>query len=306
MIRVIVPTLNAASGWSEFASALTACVDPQQVLIIDSESTDGTPQLAHAQGFSVHSIRRSEFNHGRTRQAAAEMSPEAEILIYLTQDAILADSESISSLLSAFDDPAVAVACGHQLPRKGAGAIEVHARLFNYPAVSSIRDMNARARLGFKTIFISNSFAAYKRSVLIEVGGFPQDVIFGEDTVTAARILRAGHKIAYIAQAKVYHSHSYTMMQEFQRYFDIGVLHNRESWMLEMFGGVRNEGNRYVASELKYLCRHDPSKIPSAILRSLLKYVGYRLGRMEDKLSIRVKNRLSMHRSFWSRPSRNS
>jgi rhamnosyltransferase len=93
VIRVIVPTLNAASGWSEFVSALTACADPQQVLIIDSESTDGTPQLAQAQGFSVHSIHRSEFNHGRTRQAGAEMSPDAEILIYLTQDAILADSE---------------------------------------------------------------------------------------------------------------------------------------------------------------------------------------------------------------------
>jgi rhamnosyltransferase len=218
----------------------------------------------------------------------------------------VADSESISSLISAFEDPAVAVAFGHQLPRKGAGAIKAHARRFNYAALSSIRDMNARARLGFKTIFISNSFAAYRRSVLIEVGGFPQDVIFGEDTVTAARILRAGHKIAYIAQAKVYHSHSYTMIQEFKRYFDIGVLHNRESWMLEMFDSVLNEENRYVASEINYLRRHNPSKIPSAILRSLLKYVGYKLGRMEDKLSVRVKYHLSMHRAFWNELSRNS
>ena len=45
------------------------------------------------------------------------------------------------------------------------------------------------------------------------VGGFPCDVIFGEDTVTAAKFLLAGWKIVYAAKAQVYHSHSYTWMQ---------------------------------------------------------------------------------------------
>jgi rhamnosyltransferase len=59
--------------------------------------------------------------------------------------------------------------------------------------------------LGIKSIFISNSFAAYRRSALLAVGGFRKDVIFGEDTVTAARLLLSGYQVAYSAQACVYH-----------------------------------------------------------------------------------------------------
>lgn len=305
VIGVIVPTLNAASGWVKFASALTFCVDPQQVLVIDSASTDETRYLARASGFRVHSIPRSEFNHGGTRQIAAEMFAEADILLYLTQDAILEGPDSIAELVAAFDDPQIAAAYGRQLPRENAGAIEAHGRLFNYPDTSHIRDIHAREQYGFKTIFISNSFAAYRRSMLMRVGGFPTNIIFGEDTVTTARLLCAGYKVAYVANAKVYHSHDYTLAQEFKRYFDIGVLHNREHWLLDKFGGTNGEGRKFVLSELDFLMGHDARLIPSAILRTILKYAGYKLGSIEDNLPNKVKRHLSMHRSFWDNRSSN-
>ncbi len=154
-------------------------------------------------------------------------------------------------------------------------------------------------KIGFKSIFISNSFAAYRREALMAVGGFPRNVIFGEDTVTAAKLLLSGWKIAYVAEAQVYHSHSYSWRQEFRRYFDIGVLHARESWLLEEFGGAGGEGGRFVRSELSYLWPKHWWLIPSALIRTALKLVGYRLGRIEKKLSVRWKRRLSMHRRFW-------
>ena len=97
--RVIVPTLNAAADWPRFAPALLNCVRPEQVLIVDSESTDGTPDLARQAGFEVASINRKTFNHGGTRQLAAEMVPDAEIVAYMTQDAVLADVNSMARLL---------------------------------------------------------------------------------------------------------------------------------------------------------------------------------------------------------------
>jgi rhamnosyltransferase len=299
-LKVIVPTLNAAGNWPLFAPMLLASVPPEQVLVIDSESTDGTVTLAHESGFAVKSIARREFNHGGTRQLAAEMSPEAEILAYLTQDAVLADSQALDKLLEAIGEPAIAAAYGRQLPRRAAGAIEAHAREFNYPAISDIHDLASRERLGLKTIFFSNSFAAYRRSALLAVGGFRRDVIFGEDTLLAARLLLAGHKIAYAADACVYHSHDYTWAQEFQRYFDIGVLHYRERGLLQEFGHAGREGERFVLSELRYLRGRDPARIPSAIARTGLKLLGYRLGKMEARLSLQWKRRLSMHPAFWS------
>ena len=221
----------------------------------------------------------------------------------MTQDVALAGVGEIDKLLGVFGDPNIAAVFGRQLPRPAATPIEAHARLFNYPEQSSIRTWENREQLGFKAIFISNSFAAYRREALMAVGGFPKDVIFGEDTITAAKLLLAGWKIAYAAEAQVYHSHDYTWSQDFRRYFDIGVLHAREPWLLEEFGGTGGEGGRFVRSELHYLWRNRRAYIPSALIRTALKLVGYRLGRNENKLSLRWKQKLSMHRGFWKRNS---
>ena len=99
-VKVIVPTLNAAKDWPQFAPALLTCVRPEQVLVIDSESTDGTVKLAQAVGFQVCSVARAEFNHGGTRQMAAEKLPNTEILVYVTQDAVLAGPDALASLLA--------------------------------------------------------------------------------------------------------------------------------------------------------------------------------------------------------------
>jgi len=299
MLKVVVPTLNAAADWTRFASALLRCVRPDQVLIVDSESTDGTAQLALEAGFTVYSIAREEFNHGQTRQRAALMLPDAAILVYMTQDAILTGPDELKKMLATFDDTRVAAAYGRQLPRSQAGAIEAHARAFNYPSNSDVRELASRQRLGIKTIFISNSFAAYRRSALLEVGGFPTDVIFGEDSITAAKLLLAGYRVAYVSEACVCHSHSYTWTQELRRYFDIGVMHSREGWLLDEFGGANGEGKRFVLSELRYLAEREPWQIPSALVRTGFKLAGYRLGRMERRITLTLKRRLSMHPRFW-------
>ena len=299
MFSVIVPTLNAAPDWRRFAAALRACVPPDRVLIVDSESTDGTPELSRAAGFRVLTVARRDFNHGGTQQWATQFTGEPEILVFLTQDAVLADRDAVGKLLAAFEDPRVGAAYGRQLPRPEAGVIEAHARQFNYGASSDVRDFASRERLGFKTIFISNSFAAYRTSALMGVGGFPADVIFGEDTVAAGRLLLSGYKVAYVAEACVYHSHAYSWIQEFHRYFDVGVLHSRESWLLDQFGRTNGEGKRFVLSELKYLLDRDVRQIPSSLVRTALKLLGYRLGRMEARLAPELKRRLSANSHFW-------
>jgi rhamnosyltransferase len=298
---VVVPTLNAAKDWHHLAPPLLASISPDRVLIVDSSSMDGTADLAQAAGFRVHTIARSEFNHGGTRQLAVELLPSAEVLVFLTQDVEFAQHDAVSRLLEAFHDPTVAAAYGRQLPRRGATPIEAHARLYNYPEQSNVRTSASREQFGFKTIFISNSFAAYRRDALMAVGGFPRDVIFGEDTITAGRLVLAGWKIAYVAEAQVYHSHSYTWTQEFKRYFDIGVLHGKEDWLLDKFGGAGGEGRRFVRSELGYLWPSSKSSIPSATIRTAIKLTGYKLGRSERKLSVGWKRRLSMNPSFWDR-----
>lgn len=269
------------------------------MLIIDSGSPECILKIAQEAGFYVHQTCAADFNHGGTRQFAVDLNPNFDVIVFLTQDAILASPESIAKLLAVFAAEDIGAVYGRQLPRPTAEPIETHARLFNYPESSHICEFNDAARMGIKAAFMSNSFAAYRTEALAAVGGFPSNVILGEDTIVAAKMLMAGWKVAYQTDAQVYHSHDYNYLQEFRRYYDIGVMHARESWMLDAFGTPEGEGGRFVRSELSYLLKHAPWLVPSAVLRTVLKYLGYRLGRMESIFPLGLKRYLSMHKGYW-------
>jgi rhamnosyltransferase len=301
-VAVIIPTYNAAELWPALSEGIRMqSLSPDQVIVIDSSSKDGTAELARKEGFTVVEIPQHEFNHGGTRQMGADLAEDAEILIYMTQDAIPFGTDAFANLLRAFDDAEIGAAYGRQLPREEAGAIEAHARHFSYPAASRVRVWESRRSLGFKSIFFSDSFGAYRRSALMSVGGFSPDVIFGEDTLVVARLHRAGWKTAYVSDAAVRHSHAYSIAEEFRRYFDIGVLHARESWLVEQFGSASGEGRRFVVSELKYLSKHGGHLIPSAVARTFAKYLGYAIGRRERGIAPRLKHYLGLNRQYWSR-----
>ena len=300
-IAICIPILNAAETAHLFIGALQrqSFADLEK-LVIDSESTDGCVHIFSAAGFKVHSIPCGSFNHGKARQLGTELLSGAELIIFMTQDAILAGPHSVRQLIAAFDDPHVGAAYGCQLPREDAKLVAAHARIFNYPVKSHVRSKMDISRYGIKSAFISNSFAAYRWSALEAIGGFPTRCIVSEDTYVAARMLLAGWKVAYCAEAQVYHSHSYNWRQEFQRYFDIGVFHAREPWIRGKFGGAEGEGGRFLRSEMKYLARHAPHLIPSALVRTVVKYLGFRAGLVEKHLPLQVKRRMSMQKAFWN------
>jgi rhamnosyltransferase len=297
---IVIPTFNASRYWCELHAGLEAQrVSRDQVLVIDSSSTDNTRDLVRAAGYRLEIIPSASFRHGATRQLAAEHFDDAEFLVYLTQDAFLASPESIETLLSAFKDPLVGAAYGRQLPREQSDSIEYHARRFNYPDRSEVRDFACRERLGIRAAFFSNSFAAYRNSALKEVGGFPCNTIVSEEVSVVAQMLMAGWKSAYQAEAEVVHSHSFSLSQEFARYFDIGVHHYRERHVMDHFGRAEGEGLAFVKSEFRFLWSTDRWSIPRAFLRNLNKWGSYHLGRKERMLPLWFKKALSAQPNFW-------
>jgi rhamnosyltransferase len=299
-VGLIVPTLNAGQRWAESLKAIeTQSLRPQRLLIIDSASTDQTTALAQSAGFEIVRIQRSEFNHGGTRQWGAEYLSDCSIIVFLTQDAIPATYNALAEIVRCLDDPKVAVAYGRQLPHKLATPIESHARLFNYGPQTLTKDAAAAKELGTKVFFCSNSFAAYKRSILQHLGGFRLDLILGEDMEFAARAVKSGYANVYCATAPVYHSHDYTIGQTVERYFDLGVFDDRNPWMREEFGSHSGEGLRFIASELRYLSKHAPWEIPRAMIQTAAKFIGYRLGRLERFLPVGLKRRMSMLPGYW-------
>ena len=299
-VSVLIPTLNASKQWLQVLKSIhNQSLIPLRKIIIDSGSKDDTIKYAVEYGFEVMSIDKNEFNHGKTRQNLVELAGDVDICIFLTQDAILASNESLTNIVRAFDNQEVGIAYGRQLPHKNAKTLETHARLYNYPAQSAMHSLTQFEQIGFKVFFCSNSFAAYRKSTLMAVGGFPLDSIMGEDAIVAAKMLIAGFKKAYVADATVYHSHDYTLGEEFRRYFDTRVFHEQNEWIIKQFGRPTGEGFKFIKSELKYVIKNDLKSIFKSLTSIGAKWLGYKTGKYYSKMDVPTLKKLSMHSFYW-------
>ena len=301
-VALIIPTRNAAPHLDRLLPALAAqSLQPDEVFVVDSASTDDTVARFRAYGARVEVIDPKQFNHGGTRRWASQQV-SAQALIYLTQDAIPADDQSFARLVAnLYSETDIGVAYGRQLPHPEAGLLGAQSRHFNYPAQGRSKRLSDAPELGIKTCFSSDSFSVYRRDALEAVGGFPQDVIGSEDAYVAAKMLLAGYAVRYAADAQVQHSHDYRLLEEFRRYFDIGVFYGRERWIHKAFGSAGGEGLRYVKAELQALLAAGAYwRVPEVLVRTALKLLGYRLGRHEAHLSNPIKRHLSMYSNYWT------
>lgn len=280
-IEVVIPTYNGGKKFCQVAEMLKQQVGitPNDVLIIDSSSSDQTVQVAENAGFRVQIINKKDFGHGKTRRMAAEQST-AEYIVFMTQDAIPASNDSIIQLCKPLmENQNIGVTYGRQLPTPEAGAIGNHARLFNYPAHSQMKTKADIPVLGIKTIFCSDSFAAYNRGALISIGNF-MDVNFGEDTLVADSFIKNGFNIYYNANVCVYHAHGFTLCEEFKRSIIIGKLHHRYKKNFDFYGKVNREGLRFVKSEIYMLVGKGEIKLfLIAGLHNFIKFIGFQAGK---------------------------
>ncbi|OJW78845.1 glycosyltransferase family 2 protein [Spirosoma sp. 48-14] len=301
MVSVVIPTYNAASYLPKLIEEIKQQTLVYELIIIDSESNDETQALLRSYGLPFNVIPKYTFNHGSTRNYGVSLA-KYDLIIFLTQDALPAKPDAFELLVKALlSHNDVSLAYGRQLPYPDADVLSQFARASNYPAKSIIKNKSLIPEMGIKTCHCSNSFAAYRKADLMEVGGFPSDTILGEDVSVAARLILNGKSVAYESKAEVFHSHNYKLLEEFRRYFDIGVFHKQQQNVLKPFTQAESEGVKYVLKEWTYLVRiNRVYLIPKQLIRTLAKYIGYKLGYWHENIPLKIKRSFSMHRSFWN------
>ncbi|MDA5093074.1 glycosyltransferase [Aliiroseovarius sp. KMU-50] len=301
MVALIIPVLNGGVVFEDCLAAIGGqTLRFNTKLVLDSGSSDGSRDLALKHGFEVWDVPHGTFNHGGTRSLAASKVKD-DILLFLTQDAVLNEPEAAAKLVAAFEASNIAAAFGRQLPHHDADDIATHARLRSYGTDSYVTSITSSYPAGIRKCFLSNSFAAYRREALQGIGGFPSNVILAEDMFVAARLLQAGWSVAYVAEARARHSHNYTIREEFRRYFDTGVFQKQQAWILEEFGRPEGEGVRVALDQVRYLWRQNRwGQIPRSLAVSSVKYFGYKLGLRHDRLGQDVSRRLAMHKRYFA------
>ncbi|MBU2937400.1 MULTISPECIES: glycosyltransferase [Pacificibacter] len=302
MVALVIPVYNGGELYRQCLQSVNrqACQFSKK-LVMESGSSDASRELSIEYGFDVYDVPAGTFNHGGTRSDAVEMIDD-EIIVFITQDAILDNPDAIKNLIKCFDNSDVGAVYGRQLPHNDGNPLAIHARTTSYGPESYVASMESDYPVGIRKCFMSNSFAAYRRSALLEVGGFPDNVILSEDMYAVAKMLKLGWKIAYAADARAQHSHNYSVGEEFRRYFDIGVFQSQEDWILETFGSPEGEGIRVVLHQFGFLMKHGHFLwIPRAFFAAGAKFLGYKLGRKNERLGPNVSRKLAMHRAFFKR-----
>ena len=126
-------------------------------------------------------------------------------------------------------------------------------------------------------------------------------MLTNEDTFTAARLLRRGQRIAYVADAVVQHSHAYRLREEFARSFDTGYARKLHADLLAAPASDEARGRQYFVELMRELARQrNYSLMPYAVFQTAIKLLGYKVGKAGPRLPVRWRQRLSAQDYYWT------
>ena len=310
-VDVIIPVYKPDKKFSRLLKMLSLQTYPiGKIIVMNTERAYWKEEgFRGIPGLEVHHLTKEAFDHGGTRNAGARFS-RADIIVFMTDDAVPADNALIENLVRAFSEKgpqgeSVIMAYARQLAYEDCSLAEQYTRSFNYPDEGCVKTRADLPRLGIKTFFASDVSCAYDREKFWFEGGFISPAIFNEDMIFAGKaVLEDDYAVAYAAQARVYHSHNYTCMQQFKRYFDLAVSQTEHP---EVFGGLASEGEgiRLVKKTAAYLLKKGrPWLIPGMIVQSGFKYMGYRAGKCWRVLPGSLVRRWTSNPEYWKKKGR--
>ena len=243
-VDVLIPAYQPGEKFARLLSALRRQDTPvRKIIVVNTEEEYWDRRFERMDGLEVHHIKKKDFDHGATRNLLMSLT-DADVGVFMTDDAVPADAHLISALLEGFEGEGpsgekVIAVYARQLPDKDCAPAERFTRGFNYPEESRVKTQADVESLGIKAYFCSDVCCAYRRELFLEQGGFISRTIFNEDMIFAAGALKAGYAVCYQAKARVVHSHNYGCMQQLRRNFDLGV---SQADHPEVFAGLPSEG----------------------------------------------------------------
>ncbi|KKF98517.1 glycosyltransferase [Methanosarcina mazei] len=193
-----------------------------EVIVIDSASTDGTPDIVNNFPVRFFSIDVKDFGHGKTRNYGAKLS-KGKYLAYLTQDASPFNEHWLENLIRNFSDEEVAGVYSRNVPRSDCDPFEARYISSGWGSDREVKSMQ-NCRNYKKLVFFSNTSSCIRKDTW-EKFPFNELLVQTEDQDWSKRVLEAGYKIVYDPGSVVVHSHNNSLKILFKKYFDAGTAH---------------------------------------------------------------------------------
>lgn len=209
-VSVVIRTLNEAKHLDDLLSMIalqeTEGWDIETVLV-DSGSTDRTVEIARAHGARIIGIDQADFSFGRALNRGCA-SATGDILVMISGHCVPVGRDWIAALCAPLVEGHASYSHGRQIGDDSSNYSERRIFAKYFPEESAI------PQDGF---FCNNANSALLRAVWAETP-FDEEITGLEDMELARRLVGAGHRIAYVAEAPVFHHHAESWKQVRRRF----------------------------------------------------------------------------------------
>lgn len=210
LASIVIRTLNEGRHLDDLLVMIArqkTCGIGIETVLIDSGSTDDTLAIAKRHGARVTHIRKTEFSFGRSLNMGSDFA-SGNILIYISGHCVPVDEHWLQNLCQPLTDGHAAYSYGRQIGDDDSNYSERRIFAKYFPEKSAI------PQDGF---FCNNANSALLRSVW-QKHPFDEDLTGLEDMELGKRLVNAGEKIAYVAEAPVFHHHLESWAQVRRRF----------------------------------------------------------------------------------------
>jgi rhamnosyltransferase len=240
-VTIFIPTWYGEKYLNEVLVSIYSQITKMhfEILIIDTNSKDNTLNIIDSykskyKNIRIFHISKKEFNHGLTRQRAAEIA-FGKYVIYLTQDAIPAHNKWLEEIIKPFSlNKDIVAVLGRQRARKNAPPFlkreikSVFNNLGNEDAVSLFYKSENENNLDFLGFYSDVNSATLKDFLIHKIPYRKAD--YAEDQIFGREIIDAGYIKAYAPKAEVIHSNDFNVLEYGKRIFDeVYHLHKLDS-----------------------------------------------------------------------------
>jgi len=180
------------------------------VIVVDDGSTDATAMIARR--FGVRVISQANRGQATARNRGAERA-RGDLLLFTDADCA-PTRDWIACMVRAFADPDVAGAKGVYGTRQSS----LVARFVQLEYEDKCDRMRGLASIDF----VDTYSAAYRREVFRAAGGFDPSFRIDEDQELSFRLAEAGHRLVFVPEALVFHTHVSRIWDYARRKFWIG------------------------------------------------------------------------------------
>ncbi|MHB8626898.1 MAG: glycosyltransferase family 2 protein [Aggregatilineales bacterium] len=301
-VSIIIPTYQGAAYLPATLTAIREQNYPAtiEIVAVDSESTDNTPDILKQYGAVIHSIPHRQFTHGYARNVGVQLA-HGEALVFLSQDALPVGTNWLRTLVAPLSDRTLGAVYARQVARPDATPPEEYFHLALYPPRSKRYHVTPGESISLSRIFFSNVCSAASRDICL-MHPFDETLIMSEDQAFARDLLVAGYDTLYSADVHVLHSHHYSLGTMFRRNFDSACSLRGVSEDGAL--AVARQGFEYIAGETAFVLRKRRWRWLAAIPPyEAARIAGRIAGRYADRLPTRWRIRFSLHRGFWTHES---